>query len=321
MDWTLVDIERYIRPYEGLPRVLMGYVTSRGCPHQCGFCYNHFFNDRRWQGRSTEKVVEEINALARDHRLDGILFYDDNFTANKKRAVEILKNISIKGTHIETRVDYINEAFLQQLQDVGVHTIFLGIECGSNRLMELISKGFTADDTYRALELVKQYPFALKLSLIVGMPTETFEEYRQTLRLVVWCFDNLPKVGFSIGFYLPYPGTPLFDQCVEMGFERPRDFAGWEALDRWGNQDTPIPWIDGAFVTSGEVKKLRQLLEWMRRYRNGTGLRSRIAYRVLRYRFLSSGALHLRMLGPLERGAGMAARAYRAMSARATGAR
>lgn len=315
MDWTLVDIERYIRPYEGLPRVLMGYVTSRGCPHQCGFCYNHFFNERRWRGRNTQTVIQEIDELAQAHRLDGILFYDDNFTANKKRALEILKSTRVKGTHIETRVDYIDDAFLQELKAADVHTIFLGIECGSNRLMKLMSKGFSADDTYRALERVKHYQFALKLSLIVGIPTETLAEYRQTLKLVIWCFDNLPQAGFSIGFYLPYPGTPLFDLCVQRGFERPKDFAGWEKLDRWGNQDTPIPWTDGSFVTSGEVKKLRQLLEWMRACRNSTRLEARLVYPILRYRFVNSGSWHIRMLGRLEGGLRYVLRAYRATRA------
>jgi anaerobic magnesium-protoporphyrin IX monomethyl ester cyclase len=296
MDWSLVDVERYIRPYAGLPRVLMGYVASRGCPHSCGFCYNAVFNHRRWRSQSSGKAVQDLNRLIEKHRLDGVLFYDDNFTANKRWAFEVLDGISVTGIHVETRIDYVNKEFLDGLAARGVDSLFLGVESGSDRLLKLIAKGFTVADTYRALELMKPYPFAPKLSFILGIPTETVSEYRATLRLIIWSMENLPRVGFTIGFYLPYPGTPLFQQCLERGFKKPERFEDWKVLDRWGGQPMAIPWTDGNYLTPYEVAELRRLISKMMELRRSRPAGWRIRYHACRLRFLYSGTPLARLM-------------------------
>lgn len=301
MDWGLIDIERYIWPsYSGIDRVLMGYVASRGCPHKCGFCYNQVFNKSRWRHHSAEKVVRDINRLSADHNINGVVFYDDNFTVNKKWALEILKGINVSGIHIETRIDYIREDFLDDLADRGVMSLFLGIESGSDRLLELISKGFSSSDIYRSLDMMKRYPFDLKLSFILGIPTETLTEFRKTLALIVWSLENLPHVGFTIGFYLPYPGTPLFDLCVTRGFMKPKTFSEWKILDRWGEHDMPLPWIEGNFLRPVEVKKLRILSGWMINLRKSNFTGRNLLYPIVKARFIFSGNIAVRAFSFIE---------------------
>lgn len=303
-DWSLVEIEKYIAPqYEGVSRMLFGYVASRGCPHACGFCYNHFFNQRTWRHPSAAKVVADVNALVSRHQLGGVFFYDDNFTANKKWARAVIVGLATKGMHIETRIDYLDPGFIRQLTDLGVGSLFIGCESGSDRVLSLLNKGFQAADTRRVVGELKAYPGYLMLSFIVGVPSETLAEFQQTLRLVVWCLESLPRVGFTLGFYLPYPGTPLYEMCVERGFERPQAMAHWEKLDRWGRTDMAIPWTEGFVLRSGEVLELRRALLGMKRLRHRRDWLGRAWYRLLRARFLASATPRGARLAALARAA------------------
>jgi radical SAM superfamily enzyme YgiQ (UPF0313 family) len=150
------------------------------------------------------------------------------------------------------------------------------------------------------------------LSFIVGVPSETLAEYQETLRLVLWCLETLPRVGFTLGFYLPYPGTPLYELCVERGFERPQAMADWEKLDRWGRTNMAIPWTQGFVLQSGEVLGLRRTLLRMKRLRHRTDWRARAWYALLKARFLASatprGALLARLVGALDWLTGLPAR-------------
>jgi radical SAM superfamily enzyme YgiQ (UPF0313 family) len=290
MDWSLVDIERYVAPeYGGNRRVLMGYVASRGCPHQCGFCYNMVFNARRWRHPSAAKVIRDVRALAERHNLGGVVFHDDNFTANQGWALEVISGLKVAALHVETRIDYVTEKFMQALADRNVQSIFFGIEFGSERMLKLIAKGFTVDRTRQSLSIVSKYPMSVKLSLIVGGPTETVTEYQATLRLIVWCIENMPRVGFTVGFYLPFPGTPLFDLCVQRGFQKPQRFEDWVVMDRWGNQETPIPWTDGTFLTATETARIRRWTGTLLTLYRDRSLGGRLRYVLLRWRFLHSG--------------------------------
>ena len=302
MDWSLVDIERYIHPfYAGTNRVLMGYVASRGCPHQCGFCYNQVFWKARWRRHSSEKVAQQINMLTEKHDLNALVFFDDNFTVNKKWTFEILDNINIQGIHIETRIDYIDEEFLSNLAQRNVKSIFIGVESGSDRILKLLSKGFTIKHIYNALNIIKKYPIPAKFSFIVGIPSERFSEFRKTLNLIVWCIENVPKCGFTFGFYLPYPGTNLFKLCLDKGFSKPESFAEWEKLDRWGNQNINIPWTEDFTLNPLEVQKLIFLISRMSNlHRSKPTALNRFLYKLVRFRFRKSCTKSMVLISHVE---------------------
>ena len=92
--WDLIDVERYIERHYNCRR-LIAYITSRGCPYNCAFCYNIFYNKRKWRGWRVEKVVKDIWFLRKRYNIDGIEFYDDYFFTDKKREDEILRNDKI----------------------------------------------------------------------------------------------------------------------------------------------------------------------------------------------------------------------------------
>ena len=87
LPYDLLELDRY-------PTLQAGRVhlqTSRGCPSRCGFCYNTGFNQRKWRGKSPERVVDEMQYLLRRFPHVKIVDpVDDNFFVNRKRVEDDL---------------------------------------------------------------------------------------------------------------------------------------------------------------------------------------------------------------------------------------
>ncbi|MGD9211673.1 MAG: radical SAM protein [Desulfobacteraceae bacterium] len=301
MDWSLIDIEKYIwSNYHGENRVLMGYVASRGCPHNCAFCHNLVFNRRTYRKPSAKKVIDDVNRLSKKNNFDGIVFYDDNFTVNKKWSLEVIKGIQLEAFHVETRIDYITEEYIQEMYEAGVRSFFLGVESGSDRILKLLCKGFKKEKIIESLLIMDKYPIDVKISLIVGVPTESIQEYKETLKFIDWSLSNLKRIDISFGSYLPFPGTPLYNLCLKRGFEKPKSLVEWGKLDRWGNQNLAIPWTEGIFLTSLEVKKVRNIIEKIVDLKKKNQFWSKIQYTLLRMRILISGSKFIFRLYSLD---------------------
>lgn len=250
LNWELIDIERYLIPLWGRKKVI-NFVTSRGCPYRCGFCYNMRFNRGRWRAHSKEFVILEIQKLKEQYGVDGIRFYDDNFFANKKRAFEILEAIDLPWEG-QIRIGYITEEVAEKLSKTKCQGICFGFESGSDRILDLVQKDQTVDDIIRGTKIMARYPdIRVSGCFILANPTETREEVKQTIDLCLKLQKIHPKMGFSLGAFLPFPGVPLYDFLIEQGFVPPATTEGWEEINRM-NDEMELSWLP--WVTEKERK-------------------------------------------------------------------
>ena len=88
--------------------------------------------------------------------------------------------------------------------------------------------------------------------VILGNPTETKQEIRNTINLCLELWKIHPRMSFSLGTYMPYPGVPLYDMVVEAGFVPPKHTEDWETLNRM-NKEMEVSWLP--WVTANETKK------------------------------------------------------------------
>jgi anaerobic magnesium-protoporphyrin IX monomethyl ester cyclase len=102
--------------------------TSRGCPHSCGFCYNLTYNKRRWSGKSSKRVIEEIEyVLKRFPETKIIDIIDDNFFVDKKRVEEICQQIINRKLDLtwraSCRFDYLSayDRVCQSFREIRLH--------------------------------------------------------------------------------------------------------------------------------------------------------------------------------------------------------
>jgi len=246
--WDLIEVEQYTKKLSKNPgEKVLDFYTSKGCPFPCSFCYNLRFNRRSWRARSAERAVEEMEMLYKKYGVNYFIIHDDNFVTDKNRALkfsELVKSRGMKVRYsIDSRIDYFDYDFLKNLKESGLCELRVGCESGSNRvLQEVVQKGITAEQIVEAVEIAKSLDLKLILSFVIGWPTETKIERQATIDLIMKLQKIHPRTAiYPLWIYIPYAGTPLFDQAVDLGFKAPQN------LEEWGNYfwgKAHIPWLD-----------------------------------------------------------------------------
>ena len=211
------ELECFFAPGQATPSVTM--LAGRGCPYQCSYCQpaeNAVFG-KPHRMRPPHDVVAELEYLKRQYDFKSITFWDDTFTFNTKW-IEIFCDLyeqrKIKASIAAcSRADIIcnNEAMVERLASIGLDWFVIGLESGSQRLLDLIRKGTTVEQNIRAGEICRKYGIKIFGTFMFGLPTETPEDSKATARMI-----NRIAPEFSSPFwYTPIKGTNLYDFCVE----------------------------------------------------------------------------------------------------------
>lgn len=196
-----------------------------------------------------------IISAVRKFQLNGVWIRDDEFYISKKRTLGICEGIIQNKLNINwytagTRIDLFNKTTDDEvalMKQSGAYALKFGVESGSNRILELINKGITWEDTIQANQKANRHGILFGFSLMMGFPTETLDEIDQTIslgqRLVR---ENVFARLETIGTYTPLPGTPLFDLALENGLKPPDNLEGWIDWDFWEYdlEGKRIPWFN-----------------------------------------------------------------------------
>lgn len=257
LDFSLLDINKYVFKLGPYKKVI-AYKTSRGCPFNCAFCYNNDFNLSRWRVWSTKVVIEDINFLKENYKIDAIKFYDDNFFVDKKRALDILRAINIPS-HLEIRIDCIDDEIAKELKVLKVFDMLIGLESGSDRLLQLIDKRFNIERLINGVKSIAKNDLHATYSFIVGLPTETKDEFKKTIDLMYRIYQIHPRAGFTLGAYLPYPGSRMYEFSKEQGFKPPVKTEDWGNIDRF-RRNFDSPWVDAKKVWV--IRECFKIMSW-----------------------------------------------------------
>jgi anaerobic magnesium-protoporphyrin IX monomethyl ester cyclase len=196
--------------------------TSRGCPYHCIFCDKAVFGSK-WRGRSASNILDEIEHVVNDFRINSIIFYDDLFTLKKERVKEICQGILDRKIEIEWkcegRVNIVDEETLGLMKKAGCSMIAYGVESGNQKGLDYLNKGTKIEQIRRAFELTRKAGVKPMAYFILGIPVETYED---ELRTIEFAKEIRPAYAqFSV--LSPTPGTRLYDAAIEMGWYREVD--------------------------------------------------------------------------------------------------
>ncbi|MHC4518630.1 MAG: B12-binding domain-containing radical SAM protein, partial [Planctomycetota bacterium] len=193
----------------------MGLImTSRGCPFSCAFCAT---DTNRVQYRSLENIVAEIRLVRERYGTSQFSFKDDSFTVNRRRVAEfcdtlLAENLNI-GWECNTRVDLVSEAMLAQMKRAGCNSIKVGVESGSEAVLQRMNKRITLDQVREAARLLRKTGIHWTAYFLIGTPGETEKDVYKTLDFM---YEMKPDFA-SIGVYEPFPGTIMFEEGIARG--------------------------------------------------------------------------------------------------------
>jgi radical SAM superfamily enzyme YgiQ (UPF0313 family) len=224
-------------------------LTSRGCPFKCSFCSSSRLFGGYWRGRSPENVLEEMKTVYEEYGIRNIEFMDDTFTLNQERAEKICDEIIKQGWDISwgasSRVDTLSKRLVEKMKKAGCWIIFLGIESGSQKILDAIGKRITLEQVKKAVKILKDAGIQVLGSFIIGFLQDTTETIKETIKFAKSL--NLNYAEFSI--LTPYPGTPIFDYAKKNNMLLTENWSKYTAIE-------PIVKIEGA--SEKEIKTLFQ---------------------------------------------------------------
>ena len=227
--------------------------TSRGCPYKCSFCSSSDFWDRT-RFFSAEYVVAEVEHLIETSSdIRCILILDDLFIVNHarfKRFVELIeeKKCCEKVSFVfSVRANLVNDELCEDLKRINTAIVAFGAESGSDRVLDVLQKHTTVDMNQRALDILYKYKIPVRGYFIVGVPTETEEDVRNTYEFLLANISAgklLPRA--SVNILMPLPGTEMWKEALrnkiidlhDFDWERLSTFASYkdsqfENIDKW----------------------------------------------------------------------------------------
>lgn len=197
--------------YNGLftPRPFTTVLTSRGCKHGCSYCVQPY--SIGISIRSVENIIEEIKELYFNFGVKCIRFTDDNFFASKQRIRELCSHLiddDIKISWVAlARIDDLDKDLCRLMKKAGCIRLDLGVESGSNRVLQYLNKGYNVDAIKKQVAMISSVGIQTNAKFIVGGEHEKDEDFEATLKLAKTLpFDFVEAMQIRF-----YPGTPLFD--------------------------------------------------------------------------------------------------------------
>ena len=191
-------------------------LSSRGCPMSCRFCQRNFFGMNTFRQRSAENVIDELKQIT-EEGYRTVLFVDDNFLVDKKRAEKIMDGIIKEKLDIEmwaeARVNSADEKLFRKMRKAGFRVIAYGIDGGNQEVLDFYNKKTTISQIKKAVNMSRKMGFYTYGTFILGAPIETEKHFEDSINLA----KSLP-LDLVAFFVLEYgAGSPLWEEAIKEG--------------------------------------------------------------------------------------------------------
>ncbi len=218
--------EEWIADTTRMPSILVG----RGCPNKCSYCSNHAMariaKGKYVRFRSAKNVVKEILEIKKQYPIITKIYLEvETLSINIKYAYELfdcLEYVNSKllepiafGVNFSISKKIVNNiTFVRKMRKANVTFINIGLESGSEKIRKEILRRppYTNQELISFCTMIRQYGIDVQLFALIGIPGETYTDYKETLTCIRSCKPT--HVFFSI--YYPYPGTDLHRTAVGM---------------------------------------------------------------------------------------------------------
>jgi radical SAM superfamily enzyme YgiQ (UPF0313 family) len=233
------------------------FLTGRGCPYNCTYCFNHALSEiyrgkgKRFRQRSVDHVIEEVRWVRDHYPLEFVVFVDDTFVLSVEWLAEFAdKYPSEIGLPFfcNTRANLVTNEQVRLLKEAGCHSVSMGVETADDRLRnELLKRRMSKSQILEAARLIRQGGLHLTTTNMIGLPTSTLQDDFETLALNI---EAKPSYA-HVFIFQPYPRTELGEFTREHG------------------------WMVGTFDDIGEVAWDHSVLDFDKAHKRGLAILQR----------------------------------------------
>jgi anaerobic magnesium-protoporphyrin IX monomethyl ester cyclase len=207
-DYPYYIMEKTLKTY----RLATTMMTTRGCPYSCAFCAKIAKNFRM---NSADGVIDEISIINEKYGYNAIMIFDDIFVVNRQRLRAIANDMGKKDIIFRCflRANLVDEEVCHLLTKMGVVEVGMGIESGSDKLLSKSMKGTSVRMNTTAVQLLKKAGIRVKAFLMVGLPGEDEESFRETESWIQW---NEPD-DIDVSVLQLMPGSKMYNSPESYG--------------------------------------------------------------------------------------------------------
>jgi anaerobic magnesium-protoporphyrin IX monomethyl ester cyclase len=227
------------------------FLTGRGCPYNCTYCFNHALSQlyrgkgQRFRQRSVDNVIEEVLWVGDHYPLEFVVFVDDTFVLSKEWLAEFAEKYPRRvglPFFCNTRANLVTEEQVRLLKEAGCHTVSMGIETANDRIRnDLLKRRMSREQILEAARLLREGGLGFTTTNMIGLPTSTLEDDLDTMELNIQAGPSYAHVFI----FQPYPRTELGEFTREHG------------------------WMVGTFDDIGEVAWDHSVLEFDQGHQRG----------------------------------------------------
>ena len=211
-DVTLSEFETYSDVYPLREGGVNAWIAvMRGCDNFCTFCVVPYTRGRE-RSRSPESVLEEVRRLA-DEGFRQVTLLGQNVNSYRyegREFADLLEMVSeVEGIERIRFTSPHPKDFPRRLIEVIAGNpkvckhIHLPLQAGNDRVLELMNRTYTRREFLHLVEEIRSriQDVVLTTDVIVGFPTETDEEFEDTVRV-------MQEVEFDSAFIFKYSERP-----------------------------------------------------------------------------------------------------------------
>jgi radical SAM superfamily enzyme YgiQ (UPF0313 family) len=208
----LIDADQYRRAWKQAHGYFsLNIVASRGCPFRCNWCAKPIYGDS-FAVRSPRSVAEEMRQLKCQFGAEHLWFADDIFGLRAQWVRELAAEVELLDAAVpfkmQSRVDLMTAGNVGALRRAGCAEAWLGVESGSQKILDAMDKGTRVEQIAKARENLGHAGIRACYFLQFGYPGETWEDIQKTVDLVKATRPD--DIGVSVSY--PLPGTKFFDR-------------------------------------------------------------------------------------------------------------
>ncbi len=218
MPWDLFPMDKYIAHnwhcLDGSPRQPYAVVyTSLGCPFDCDFCDIHAlygYSHQVWYRDPTD-VAKDIDILVNKYKVRNIKFWDELFTLNTERVLEICNRLIERkydlNIWVYARVDRVARPLLEVMRKAGIRWVSFGFESGSDKVLSDIHKRANLAKAHDAVRMAHDADLYVGGNFIFGLPNDTPSTMLETLEFA----KSLNIEWVNMYQAKAYPGSKMYE--------------------------------------------------------------------------------------------------------------
>jgi radical SAM superfamily enzyme YgiQ (UPF0313 family) len=235
------------------------FITGRGCPYDCAFCFNKAYSDlyggkgRRFRRRSPDNVIRELKEVASRHDVRFVLFMDDTFILQDGWLKEFMTRFRDEvglPFWCQVRANLVTDEKIALFKDAGCVSVSFGLEAGNDELRNaVLNRNMSREEILGAAEILRRYDIAFMTNNMLGLPTGNLETDFETLELNAQCQPAYANVFL----FQPYPKTALGEWAYEHGWM----MGSFDDLSGSVSDDTVI--MFGSEAEKRQIENLQKL--------------------------------------------------------------